>query len=441
MGQESNIASQRKFLPIYFFDISGPATWESTGTNSPEEITDNFFWLGGIFAVQWGTTWLQTIAQNDFPSGNNFGADGMLTVTQSGHCHTTLSIKNALVETMMRKGTMASLTHSCHTQGSNRVAPHHCEGAYKWFDLGHMRSNGSWYEACCMCNSLANQMFSEASRNHDGQRRDRISLIFLRRNSGNFLRLWVPIPYWITQTTWRKKENPLGIMKQFQWRKFPATADFCPLSWSNMSRCFQKVHQQIITFDQPPSLNLPFSLLVQRGSNSLRRAPPRLTGFLPCGRFGRWLLAFSMMTWTPFLCVIFVLPPFPSPPASSHLSAPYMSSMQSWWRKRKGVATRKSHLIFSCIVSYPIVTQQGCSEHASHLPARGGVLWASWDSVRISGVGSSQCHLFIRHGVFWIQNHFSHVLSSWSLNRHVARGRPRRVPGETAPSNLSFRRG
>ena len=141
-----------------------------------------------------------------------------------------------------------------------------------------MRSNDSWYEGCCMRNSLADQMFSEASRNHDRQRRDRISLIFLRRNSGNFLRLWVPIPYWTTQTTWRKKENPLGIMKKIG-EKFPATADFCPLSWPNVSRCFQKLHQHIITVDQPQSLKLPFSLLVQRGSKSLRR--PKTTWFSP----------------------------------------------------------------------------------------------------------------------------------------------------------------
>ena len=68
------------------------------------------------------------------------------------------------------------------------------------------------------------------------QRRDRILRFFLRPEIGQFSPHFGAISLLNCTVNLEKRgENPLEKIKKNQWRRRPELADFCPLSWSNVS--------------------------------------------------------------------------------------------------------------------------------------------------------------------------------------------------------------
>ena len=73
-------------------------------------------------------------------------------------------------------------------------------------------------------------------KNHDSQRRDRILRIFLCSGIGQFSPHVGAISLLnCTENLEKQDKNPLEKIQKIQWRNFPEIADFCPLSWSNVS--------------------------------------------------------------------------------------------------------------------------------------------------------------------------------------------------------------
>ena len=70
-----------------------------------------------------------------------------------------------------------------------------------------------------------------------GTESDRIILrLFLRPENGQFSPHFGAISLLNCKENLEKKEkNPLEKIQKIQWRNFPEIADFCPLSWSNVS--------------------------------------------------------------------------------------------------------------------------------------------------------------------------------------------------------------
>ena len=72
-------------------------------------------------------------------------------------------------------------------------------------------------------------------KKHDSQRHDRISCASLCPESEEFSPHFGVISLPIAQKAWSKKEIFWRKLQQIQWRNFPVIADFCRLSWSNIS--------------------------------------------------------------------------------------------------------------------------------------------------------------------------------------------------------------
>ena len=71
---------------------------------------------------------------------------------------------------------------------------------------------------------------------HHSQRRDRILLFFLRPEIGQFSPHFSAISLLhCTVNPETLKKYPLEKIQEIQWRRRPEIADFCPLSWSNVS--------------------------------------------------------------------------------------------------------------------------------------------------------------------------------------------------------------
>ena len=87
------------------------------------------------------------------------------------------------------------------------------------------------------------QLFSKCctsfgtEKNHDSQRPDRILLFFLHAEVGQLSPHFGAISLLnYTVNLEKRGENPLeNIQKKNSRQKFPEIADFCPLSWSNVS--------------------------------------------------------------------------------------------------------------------------------------------------------------------------------------------------------------
>ena len=74
---------------------------------------------------------------------------------------------------------------------------------------------------------------SQSRKNHDSHRRDRIWRDFLHWIFRYFLHFfWGLVLLNCTEILEKKQKNPV---ESLQWRRRPEIADFCPLSWSNLS--------------------------------------------------------------------------------------------------------------------------------------------------------------------------------------------------------------
>ena len=64
---------------------------------------------------------------------------------------------------------------------------------------------------------------------------------FFARKSGNFLHIFGRFPTKLYRKPGEKGNNPLEKIQKVHWRRRPQTADFCPLSWSNVNASSQHI--------------------------------------------------------------------------------------------------------------------------------------------------------------------------------------------------------